>query len=205
MSDLEKIAALENVTIRQVRRWCADGRVPARRKKGQWHVDQQWLGRVIAREASKEVLRAYLGNGNGKQALTARDKRAFEATLLAHGIQDGRDWQKLRRDFPEKFRFLYFYYKHDPLAYRAADDPLASLRVRIELEIQRTGRVLKVKELAEKLDVSVAQLYRAEPGLIKKLKRWFLHDPAAPTEQRPAKAKPKKNLNWRHDKDDNDD
>jgi hypothetical protein len=187
MSALTAIAELENVSLRQARRWCAERRIPARKRYGRWHVNRRWLGRVIQREQNKQVVQAIYGHG-------ARDKRAFVATLALHGIWDGRNWQALRRDFPEKFRFLYCDYRHHPEAYRIADDARAFLRVRIELAIQKHG-LLPVTALAEIVSTSKSALYRAIPGLAKKLKRQFLHDPTAPTGRHPAKKRPKEFLN----------
>jgi hypothetical protein len=168
MSGLGEIAALENVTKRQVRRWCKEGRVPARRRKGRWHVDQQWLRQARNREANGKKFFDVYGRGE-------RNKRILAATVLANDIWDPK---KLLPHFPDKFRFLYFDYKPHPEAYRVADDPKAFLRVRIGLFVRRNG-IPSVKELAEALGVSKSQLFRAEPGLIKKLKRRHLHDPGA--------------------------
>jgi hypothetical protein len=78
------------------------------------------------------------------------------------------------------------------LAHLEEGDPLTWLRFRIVQRVQELSRVPKVKELAQMLDISVAQLYRAEPGLIRKLKRRFLQDPTASTESESATAK----RNW---------
>jgi hypothetical protein len=94
------------------------------------------------------------------------------------------------------------------VAHLKEDDPLAWLRFRIDQQVQELGRVPKFKELAEMLDVPIAQLYRAEPGLMKKLKRRFLDDATAPTERQKdkpwlsaAKMKRKEKLNPSDDRD----
>jgi hypothetical protein len=194
MSALEAIAALKNVSLRQARRWCVDRRmpgadhrpdwrIPARKRHGYWHVDQQWIDRVIQREENKKVFQAIYGHG-------PRDKRAFVATLALHDIRDGRDWQTLRRYFPKKFRFLYCNYRHHRKAYRIADDPRAFLRLQIQLAIQKHG-LLSVTALAKNLSVSKSRLYRAMPGLAKTLKRRHLDDPTVPAGRRPAKMRSK--------------
>jgi hypothetical protein len=198
MSGLATFAALKNVSLRQARRWCAerripgadhrpDWRIPARKRHGRWRINQQWVDRVIQREQNKKVFQAIYGCG-------VRDKRAFVVTLALHDIRDGRNWQVLRRDFPEKFRFLYRDYRHRPEAYRIADDRRAFLRLQIELAIQKYG-LLSVTALAKNLSVSKSRLYRAMPGLAKTLKRRHLDDPTAPTSRRPAKMRPKGFLN----------
>jgi transposase InsO family protein len=187
MSALAAVAALENVSLRQVRRWCAERRIPARKRYGRWHVTRRRLGHVIQREQNKKVFQAIYGH-------SARDKGAFVATLALRGIWYGRYWQTLRRNFPEQFRFLYCDYRHHPEAYRIADDPRAFLLVRIFFVTQKHG-VLPVTALAKNLAVSKSALYRAMPGLAKELKRQFLHDPTAPTGRHPAKKRPKEFLN----------
>jgi hypothetical protein len=100
-----------------------------------------------------------------------------------------RDIPKLREDPERLFQ----------LAHRAADNLRHSLRVRIELEIKKEGDIPKARELAERLDVSLAQLYRAVPGLIKRLKRGHVYIPEMLHLPEKSAMTSKENLNWGHD------
>ena len=182
MSDVQRYAEAKDKNPRTVRRWCRSGKIRAQRNGDSWRIDPL----EIQRAEIRKDLRTYFGPP------TARNKHMFEATLFARGIDDPRDSEKLLRESPDKWRFLYLKYQHHEKAHLAADDPRAWLRFRIERQVQRLGYVPQVTELAKMLGVSVAQLYGAEPRLIKKLKRRFLHDPTAPTESQSARHK----RNW---------
>jgi hypothetical protein len=172
MSDVERYARAIEVDPRTARRHCQAGKIRAERHGRGWRIDEVQI--QIA--GMQRDLCKYFGPP------TERNKRMFEATLFAHGIdiEDQkllREYhQKLLRESPEKWRFLYLRYRHHEKAEAVADSRSTWLRFRIERQMKQLGRLPKFKELAEMLGVSVAQLYRAEPSLIKKLKRRYRRD-----------------------------
>jgi hypothetical protein len=204
-SDLARYADLKDVDVRTVRAWCQSGKVPARREGKRWRINQEWLSGMIAREGALRYFRACFGDSNGRYPLTARDKRALEYTVL-------------KEKFPNKKeldQFLYYHYRPHPQAYAAVDavsrpspgEAGIGGDVMISAAWLHKFGTLTAKELAKKVGVSVSGLYRIRPGIMKIIRQGLqIDDPTAPTEPKPAKPKSKENLNWRHDKgDDNRD
>jgi hypothetical protein len=232
MSDVQRYAEAIRKDPRTVRRWCRAGKIRGKRHGDSWRIEpleiqkaemrkdlRDYFGPPTAR--NKRMFEATLfvhgidDPRNSKKLYSKSPKKwrfvylNYQHDAEAHLVMDDPSaWIKKQTERLGRVPKAQKFKKMLDVAHLETEEPLAWLRLRIERQVQKLGRIPKLKELEKMMpDVSRAQLYRAEPKLIKKLKRRFSQDPTATPERQPldkpwdsaAKKKPKENLNWRHD------
>jgi hypothetical protein len=162
-SDLERYAELKGKDVRTVRAWCRSDKIPAYRKGKRWRINQEFLGRTIAREASLRYFRRYFGDGDGKYPLTARDKRALEYTLVkTDGLSDPE----------ERRKYIFYRFKHHPDAYGETSQPYEDIMTAADWLMLKNGSVT-IETLAKHLHMSKSNLYRRHPGMMIAIKKRY--------------------------------
>jgi hypothetical protein len=168
-SDLGRYAELKSKDIHTVRAQCRSGKLPAYREGKRWRIDQEFLNRAIAREASLRYFRRYFGDGDGKHPLTARDKRVLEYTLVKMDLRD-----------PEERRKYIFYRLCDPEerqkfldAYAEISGPYADIMTAADWLKLTNGSLPTVEELAKHLRTSKSALYRRLPQIMQVLRQRY--------------------------------